>query len=120
MAGCEWRPSWSNALNGIVNKTDFSEPFFGHAILFFGWKEINNEPYLVAQLSNGKEFGDNGLFYFSRNVVNSSAFRFEGLTFKDFNQEDYKKLQWSLITKLYNLIKIYQQLIKIKLGKVWE
>ena len=119
LVGAEWRPSWSSAIKGIVKTTDFSEMFFGHAFIFFGWKEIDNEPYLVAQLSNGKEFGDSGIFYFSRSVVNSNAFRFSGLTFKDFNQEDYKKTQFTLIQRLYDLIKIYQQLIKMKLGKVW-
>ena len=117
--GAEWHAEWSDIKDGIIKTYDPKSFYFGHAFKIYGWKEINGEPYLVAQLSNGKDFGDNGKFYFHSSVINSNAFRYGALTFKDVNQEEIKKIQWNIITLLYDVIKRYQQLIKLQLGKIW-
>ena len=93
--GCYWRKKWTGAEGGIIpNSLNASDiqigNYFGHAFKIFGWKYINNEPYLVAQLSNGIDIGDNGIFYFSREVVNRE-FTFGAFTFRDMpkGQADY-------------------------------
>lgn len=86
LTGCVWRSEWINTPGGVINKIE-SSGVFGHALKIFGWKQINNEPYLIAQLSNGINNGDNGIFYFSRTVVNQ-AFTFNAFTFSDLEKEE--------------------------------
>src|SRR3990167_5991989 len=68
ITGCLWRSIWTRANDGIIPKFDLDKEGFGHAFVIAGWKEINGETYLIAQLSNGIEVGDKGYFYFPRNV----------------------------------------------------
>lgn len=71
LTGATWRQSWSAALGGIVKARDYSkEKGTGHAFKLCGQKIIDGEPYIVAQLSNGVDFGNGGFFYFPRDVVN--------------------------------------------------
>lgn len=67
--GCLWRESWSAAPQGIIPEI-YEEQGSAHAFKFCGQKTINGNLYLVAQLSDGPTFGDDGFFYFSRAVVN--------------------------------------------------
>lgn len=108
VTGALWRYEWSGAEMGIIPETYSTENGFGHAFKLIGVKRIYNEPYLVAQLSNGKEFGDSGLFYFPRKVVNKE-FKFGNFMFKDMPKEEAKKMQrrsfFSFIEDLFiNLI----------------
>ena len=72
LTGCLWSQYWSNSKDGIIPKT-YEKGTTGHSFCFIGQKTINGEPYLVARLSNGIEFGDKGLFYFPREVVNKEC-----------------------------------------------
>ena len=91
LTGVLWRYSWSQAPGGIIPKdydaTEGGEP---HALKIFGQMLVklhehdqygcledgscdipeSEELMLVAQLSNGEDIGDKGLFYLPRNVVN--------------------------------------------------
>ena len=117
LIGAEWHQEWSDSKNGIIDDVNMQSLFFGHAFKLYGWKEINNKPYLVAQLSNGKGFGDNGLFYFSRNVINSLAFRYGAITFRDFDPELYKKIEWTILQILANYIAILKKMIEGLIAK---
>ena len=120
--GCDFKFSWLQKEKGIIDDYDSKETSFGHAIKIYGWKEINNETYLVAQLSNGN-IGDNGLMYFNKKVINSPLFRFGALTFKDFDPIEYKKLQWTLLQLMYDYLKLLQLFIILKykkLGLIWK
>ena len=81
ITGCLWHYSWTGSPNGIIPKFSLDRGEFGHAFKIFGWKEIAGEPYLIAQLSNGTQIGDKGIFFFPRNVVNKEFFN--AYTFKD-------------------------------------
>ena len=43
----------------------------GHALSIIGHKKINGKDYLIIQNSYGKEAGENGKHYFSREVINT-------------------------------------------------
>ena len=105
LVGAEWHEEWSLASNGIITAQNYNpkSQWFGHAFVFIDFKQINGEDFLIAQLSNGEEFGDKGLFYFSREVVNSNAFRFGGVVVKDYDPELAKR-QWNIIAKIVDLM----------------
>lgn len=85
VTGALWRASWSKMPGGIVtaDQYDPSEPGSGHAFKIFGWKMTPKGLCLVAQLSDGPAFGDNGLFYFDRITVNREFAPFGAYTFSD-------------------------------------
>jgi hypothetical protein len=66
-----WYQEWQNSVNGIV-PVPTSAPITRHSYDFIDWKTINGTEYLVAQLSQGTSFGDNGLIYMSRDVINAA------------------------------------------------
>lgn len=102
LAGCTWRQEWTRASGGIVPYI-YGNGGFGHAFKIFGWKKILTaysrvdggeqffETYLMAQLSNGTEIGEDGIFYFPREVVNKE-FTFGLFTFKDMPREEAEYL----------------------------
>lgn len=83
ITGVSWRPSWGSHKDGMVpTTTDPNESTSGHAIKIFGWIRMDDGVRLVAQLSDGPLFGDKGLYYFPRSIVNSE-FTYGSFTFKD-------------------------------------
>ena len=97
LTGVKWRKKWTIAFKGIVNEI-FDGASFGHAFKFYGVARkqpdssmIDTEMYIMAQLSNGKEIGDEGIFYFSRKVINE-AFKYGNYTFKDIPPEKARYL----------------------------
>ena len=87
ITGAMFRSEWLNAPNGVILKT-YSSEGSGHAFKIYGQKNINGELYLVAQLSQGKEVGDGGKFYFPREVVNKEIGQYGMFMFKDMSKED--------------------------------
>lgn len=87
VVGALWRPEWTTAYKGIVPKV-YSDGGFGHAFKIFGQKLIEDEIYLMAQLSNGTDIGDNGIFYFPRAVVNKEFAPYGQFMFKDMPRKD--------------------------------
>ena len=85
VTGALWRDAWTRAENGMITSADYPAAF-GHAFKVYGWLEWQGEPMLMAQLSNGTDIGDEGTFYFSRDVVNKE-FRFGAYTFKDITPD---------------------------------
>lgn len=80
--GCMWRPTWTDSPYGVVESVGPAYGF-GHALKIAGW----DQEFLLAQLSNGKEIGRDGMFLLSREVINA-AFTFGGYTFMDMPRED--------------------------------
>ena len=111
--GAMWKGIWTSSSGGIIPKFDLDKGQFGHAFKIYGWKEIAGEQYLIAQLSNGQNIGDKGIFYFPRGVVNE-AFSFGAYTFSDMPAEAVKKIGWNWRIKLgemfkdYNLLRIWK------------
>lgn len=102
ISGCLWRSSWTDCEGGVIPEK-YEKNGFGHAIVLTGWKLINNEPYVVAQLSNGKEIGNLGNFYFSRNIINKE-FTFGSFMMLDLDPDAVKKNNWNLWQKIYDFI----------------
>lgn len=100
--GCVWRGSWNHCQNGIVPE-NYENEGVGHAFLFLGQRNINNKLYLTAQNSIG-QLGDNGLYYFSRKIVNKE-FKYGAYTVKDLPQETAQKVCWTPYQKLIWLLK---------------
>lgn len=103
ITGCTWKNIWTYSSNGIIPKFDLDKGAFGHAFKIKGWKEINGEPYLIAQLSQGTGVGDEGLFYFPRSVVNKE-FTYGAFTFSDMPAEEVKQ-SWNWRIKLIEFLK---------------
>lgn len=83
LTGVNWRASWGSHKDGMIPTTiDPTEQASGHAFKIFGQMRCADGIRLVAQLSDGTWFGDKGLFYFPREIVNSQ-FTFGSFTFKD-------------------------------------
>ena len=91
VTGAKWRTEWLDAPGGRIQK-EYGTAGFGHAFKIFGQKKIGAEMYLVAQLSQGSEVGDNGLFYFPREVVNKEIGRFGVFMFYDIDREKAEKI----------------------------
>lgn len=85
ITGCIWRETWSKAVNGVVPKI-YEANGTGHALKICGQKTINGEIHLIAQLSDGTEFGDKGYFYFPREVVNKEFSQFGAFTFSNMGK----------------------------------
>ena len=87
VCGILWRIDWNRLDTGIV-KDKSNKDGFGHAFEIIGWKQIDKKTYLVARLSNGLNFGDNGTYYLPRNIVNSEMERYGSFMFKDMKREE--------------------------------
>lgn len=91
ITGALWRPEWT-ASDGFIPREPLPDnEAFGHAFVFEGWETIEGEPWLVAHLSNGTAFGDNGHFYFPREVVNRECPFAGAYTLKDISPEVLKE-----------------------------
>jgi len=124
--GARWNSNWTNAENGIIPK-EKGTVMYPHAFKLYGQKFISRcncenftatgghqpdcplrtgkgEWYLVAQLSNGDTIGDNGIFYFPREVINRE-FTFGEYMYVDIDPEQAKKICWTLRRIMWERIK---------------
>ena len=104
LVGTRWLEGW-NYTNGIVPREE-STFITWHIYKIRGWKIKNGEPHLIAQLSQGQSFGENGLLYFPKEVINRE-FSVRGSfarTFGDDDPEEIKKRQWTLTQRIYDLM----------------
>lgn len=81
LTGINWNPLWSENKDGHIVDL-FGGETYGHAIKIFGFDTKSGIDFLVAQLSNGKEIGEGGIFHISRGVVNAACV-YGGYTFLD-------------------------------------
>lgn len=110
MAGCMWRSAWTYAEKGVISK-DYGKGLFGHAFKLYGQKIIDGELYIMAQLSNGTDIGDEGIFYFPREVVNKE-FTWGLFMFKDMPPEEAKYLIDNGLKANDNWLKSFWVIIK--------
>ena len=111
LTGVKWQREWTAAEGGIIPK-EMGTQTGGHALKIFGQKIIDGEIYIVAQLSNGIEIGDKGIFYFPRKVINRD-FTFGGYMFLDMDPEEAKKKAWSIWRRIWEKFKkIIKQLLQ--------
>ena len=109
--GTIWQAEWTQSPDGVI--TSAGTPVGGHALKIFGWTAKHGEPMLVAQLSNGLNIGDGGLFYFNREVVNK-LFTFGSITFTDMPRADaafYQKVGMKDDDSLWK--KVWKQIIHL-------
>lgn len=113
-AGVLWMNEWTIAKGGVINDPGKTQ-LGGHAVKIAGWKQIDGLPYLVIQNSWGTFYGDQGLYYFSRPVVNF-AFGEYGIGYwSDDPNQRVKTL--GLIQALYqNVLSLLQTIFAKKNG----
>ncbi len=112
LTGTLWEESWNYLTDGIIPENNTGSQETPHAIKIFGQKKIGDRLYLMAQLSNGRGFGNNGIFYIPKEVINRK-FKFGAYIFEDENPEEIKKTYWTFYQKLYDIIKKLFKKIKI-------
>jgi hypothetical protein len=86
VTGSTWYESWTNAKKGLISSEKPKNSVGGHAFKIFGFITIEDKEYLVAQLSNGTKIGDEGVFYFPRDIVNEH-FTYGAYMFHDMPRE---------------------------------
>lgn len=113
ITGVKWRGSWTYAEGGYIdtNTYDPNEKGSGHALKIFGQMQAKGKIWLVAQLSNGSEVGDKGIFYFSREVINLEFTPFGAYAFSDAKKEYAQyhhaigaKIDASIFAKAFKLL----------------
>lgn len=113
--GALWRQEWTESQNGIIPYR-YGDEGFGHAFKIVGQNIIGKTLYLTAKLSNGKDIGDMGYFYFPEEVVNKE-FVYGAFMFKDIDPEVVKEhikdnvrlddcAIMKFIKRIYNKIKL--------------
>lgn len=91
LLGLTWMNEWTAALGGMIQDNGQIVDG-GHCVKIAGWKFLNGNPYLVIQNSWGTDAGDNGLFYFPREVVNACFGGFGIFYFSDTDNPTIKTL----------------------------
>lgn len=82
--GLEW--SWPLE-NQIMY--EYLDKGFGHMLYAIGWQEMDDLPYLVVVNSYGEKAGEEGIHYFSREVVNKAVDIYGSFMFVDMTKEEY-------------------------------
>lgn len=114
ITGATFREGWLYGQGGVI-PSEYDTDGFGHAFKIFGQKVINGELHLMAQLSQGKNVGDSGIFYFNREVTNREIGKFGIFMFKDTPREEAEyyirqpfdkstpllKIAWIIISNLF-------------------
>lgn len=72
--GTPWFQEWHATQKGII-ETKFAysgnpDDYPWHNWKISGWKTINGAPYLIGKTWQGKNYGDSGFAYFSRQTIN--------------------------------------------------
>lgn len=71
--GLVWHPEWTEAREGVIPDEMPTSGGEGHAMAIVGQKRIGGAYYLVFQQSWGPTAGDQGFYYFPRDVVNKAC-----------------------------------------------
>lgn len=67
--GIDWRNEWTNSPGGVISPVVLPPENNGHATILRGQKTINGVMYLKLQNSWSKNFGDNGIYYLPREII---------------------------------------------------
>lgn len=94
--GCTWRPGWTQSPNGVLPTYPIAGGV-GHCFkICNGQRMIGGKPHLIIQNSAGKDKGQGGLFYMSREVANREL-KFGAYMFIDMPKEYAQKLNGEFI-----------------------
>lgn len=98
----QWFENWTG--NGIMRRGIGA--FYWHCWLIIDWTEVNGEPVLIAQNSYGKNWGNDGLAYFSREAINQLAEHpmNDVQMVRDLTPETAKEAQWNLAVTIYDML----------------
>ena len=81
----------------------------GHALYAIGFRKVNGRDYLCVVNSYGRNCGENGIFYFSREVINEFVSVYGAFMFIDLTKEEYQKkveqMKMGIMAKILNLMK---------------
>lgn len=117
-AAFSWLNQFQYASGGVVGN-DTSQPTSagsGHNIFFRGKKTIDGIEYLIVQNSYGVGYGDKGLFYFPRAVVNKYCFFAN--TFEDLDPDEERANQYNFIQRIFTaLVNAIRELVKANAPK---
>lgn len=115
VTGSNWFDSWTKADRGLVSEEEPKGSVGGHAFKVFGFTTIDDIEYLVAQLSNGTNIGDGGIFYFPRAIVNK-YFTFGAFMFHDMPKDQAEHYSDAGISvkdsKIIRILKTIKSIIK--------
>lgn len=116
LVGTPFYPEWNTpGSDGTLPDQYNFYNFSWHIWKIRGWKMRAGQPRLTGQLSQGLDYGEQGLVYFSENQINK-LFAVPGSfarTFTDDDAEAMKTLQWGITQKMYDiLIQILGELAK--------
>lgn len=120
VVGSLWRPSWTNAKDGIIPVTltdDDVQPnrAFGHAFKILGWRVFDGEIHLVAVNSWGDKYGDEGFYYFPREVVNREFGPFGQYMYEDMSREEAEHRNYYKISVgdgfIVKIFKIFSRMV---------
>jgi hypothetical protein len=70
VVGSKWYAEWERLNPDGIIPEQYSQQISLHAHRIIGWTIKNGQPYLIDQQAQGPNYGDHGLAYFSRAVVN--------------------------------------------------
>jgi hypothetical protein len=99
VVGAYWQPDWNTS---VMDKVTGYSKDYPHAFYLIGSKKIGNEPYLVGVNSYGEEYGDKGLFYLSKEVVNK--YMMFAYTFKDYDPNNYNQNYQTILAWLWDIL----------------
>lgn len=102
LAFTQWFQNWGG--DSVIRRGKGS--FSWHCHLFIDWTIKNGEIVLIEQNSYGKQWGSDGLSYWSREAVNQLAENGsnEIVMFRDISSVTVKENQWSLLAVIYDLM----------------
>ncbi len=109
--GLTWYAGWDGLPNGVVNGF-YGPALGGHDVKIAGFDTINGIESIVIQNSHGQNAGDNGLFYFNREMTNKCFVGYGIAYWSDDQNPDIKRLGLfsALLSNLINLLNRLQQL----------
>lgn len=109
-----WYPEWMNPQKGIVTTpiSTLAQASW-HNWKVVGWKMIDGKSYLIGKTWQGKNYGDNGLAYFSREIINNvMVIRGTGaFTLDKVMPPDLDKIKTVDLTVVETLVKFMQNLL---------
>lgn len=89
--GLNWHPEWTEAPGGIIPSVMPTSQGEGHDMAFVGQKMINGVEYVIGQQTWGLNAGDNGKYYFPREIMDQIALQgFGAFIFSRFDGSGIK------------------------------
>jgi len=102
LSGCAWRFEYWYPANGVIPNLQ-TPTKDGHAFVIRGWKMVNGQLCLIAQLSNGEGVGVGGYVYFTREIVNRE-FTYGNLLLVDLDVNAAKQNTWTTLQKMIDYL----------------